>query len=125
MSRRDALDLRDYLEHMLQAAERVKRYLDGLDRASFLADELRQDAVLRNFEVMGEAAWNVQRHFPEFTAAHTEVPWKAMYGMRNVLAHAYFQVDLDAVWEAASAALPGMAARVRALLDSPDGPWNT
>ena len=124
MSRRDALDLRDYLDHMLQAAGRVQRYLAGLDRAGFLTDELWQDAVLRNFEVLGEAAWNVQRHFPGFAAAHPQVPWTAMYGMRNVVAHAYFRVDLDAVWEAASVALPEMAADARALLESPDAPWN-
>ena len=124
MSRRDALDLRDYLQHMLEAAARIERYLEGLDRAGFAADEMRQDAVLRNFEVLGEAAWNVHKHFPAFVAAHPEVPWKPMYGMRNVLAHRYFLVDLDAVWEAAQGALPDMAAEVRRLLDSPEGPWN-
>jgi len=118
MSGREPLDLRDYLQHMLQAAERIQRYLAGLDRVGFLADELRQDAVVRNFEVLGEAAWNAHRHFPEVIASNPEVPWKAMYGMRNVLAHGYFLVDMDAVWEAANSALPPMVQRVRALLDS-------
>lgn len=118
MSRRDVLDLRDYLEHMLQAADRVQRYLEGMDRTGFLADELRQDAVLRNFEVLGEAAWNVHRHFPDVVATHPGIPWKAMYGMRNVLAHGYFRIDLDAVWEAATSALPATATQVRELLGS-------
>ena len=118
MSRRDVLDLRDYLEHMLQASDRVQRYLDGMDRVGFLADELRQDAVLRNFEVLGEAAWNVHRHFPDVVAGHPGIQWKAMYGMRNVLAHGYFRIDLDAVWEAATSALPATGTQVRELLDS-------
>jgi len=118
VSRRDVLDLRDYLEHMLQAADRVRRYLEGTDRAGFLADELRQDAVLRNLEVLGEAAVNVQRHFPDLVSSHPEIPWKAMYGMRNVLAHGYFRVDLDTVWEAANTSLPPTAEQVRALLAS-------
>ena len=122
MSRRDALDLRDYLEHMLQASDRVQRYLHGMDRADFLADELRQDAVLRNFEVLGEAAWNVHRHFPDVVAAHPGIQWKAMYGMRNVLAHRYFRVDLDAVWAAAESALPGVQERLAALLDEMEDP---
>ena len=64
VTRRDSLDLRDYLEHIQQALERIDRYLREIDYVGFLANEEKQDAVLRNLEVIGEAAGNVRRHFP-------------------------------------------------------------
>ena len=66
MSRRDELALKDYLEHIQQAIGRIQRYLSDIDRAAFLANEEKQDAVIRNLEVIGEAAGNIQRHFPDF-----------------------------------------------------------
>lgn len=97
MSRRDALALRDYLEHIRQAIERIRRYLAGTDRAAFLVDDLKQDAVIRNLEVIGEAAGNIQRHFPDFSARFPGFPLKAAYATRNALAHGYFRIDFDLV----------------------------
>jgi uncharacterized protein with HEPN domain len=61
---RDRQRLDDYLSHMLQAIERIHRYTDDMDEASFLQNEITQDAVIRNFEVIGEAARNIERHYP-------------------------------------------------------------
>lgn len=99
MSRRDELSLRDYLEHIQQAISRIQRYVQDLDHIGFLANEEKQDAVIRNLEIIGEAAGNIQRHFPEFSAKHPNLPLKAAYGTRNVLAHGYFKVDLDVIWK--------------------------
>jgi uncharacterized protein with HEPN domain len=94
VTRRDSLDLRDYLEHIQQALERIDRYLREIDYVGFLANEEKQDAVLRNLEVIGEAAGNVRRHFPEFSEQYPDFPLRQAYETRNVLAHGYFKVDL-------------------------------
>lgn len=80
MSRRDELALKDYLGHMQQAIGRIERYLSDIDHAGFLANEEKQDAVIRNLEIIGEAAGNIQRHFPDFAKQHPRFPLKAVYG---------------------------------------------
>jgi len=99
MSRRDELALRDYLMHIQQAIDRIQRYLHDTDHAGFLTNEEKQDAVIRNLEIIGEAAANIQRHFPDFATKYPDFPLKAAYGMRNTLAHGYFKVDLGVVWK--------------------------
>ena len=59
-----------YLEHILQAIERIENYTDDIDEAAFQNNEMAQDAVIRNLEVIGEASRNIERRFPEFAAAH-------------------------------------------------------
>lgn len=67
-----------------------------------------QDAVIRNLEVLGEAAEKLRRRFPEFVARHPEIPWRPAYGMRNVLSHGYFKVDLEVIWHIIKADLPAL-----------------
>jgi uncharacterized protein with HEPN domain len=122
MSQRDALALRDYLEHIRQAIERIQRYLADIDHATFLQNEEKQDAVIRNLEVIGEAAGNIRRHFPDFAARHPAFPLNAAYGTRNALAHGYFRIDLDVVWKTVERDLPLLGAQVdEALLTLSDG----
>ena len=64
----------DYLAHIEQAIERIRRYAGGLDEAEFLRSELVQDAVLRNLEIIGEACRNIERHDADFAAAHPQLP---------------------------------------------------
>ena len=115
MTEDDVLRVRDYLEHMELAIARIRRYLAGLDRVSFLAREEKQDAVIRNIEIVGEAAQSIRRRHPEFAARHPEIPWGGVYGMRNAIAHGYFTVDLDVVWKTVCKELPTLAEQVRAL----------
>jgi uncharacterized protein with HEPN domain len=117
MSQRDALALRDYLEHIQQAIGRIQRYLADVDHAAFLENEEKQDAVIRNLEVIGEAAGNIRRHFPDFSGRHPDFPLNAAYGTRNALAHGYFKIDLDVVWKTIERDLPLLATQVdQALL---------
>lgn len=106
----------DYLEHIVEAADRISRYLRDVDQAAFFADEEKQDAVIRNFEIIGEAAANIGRQHPEFVAEHPEFRWQDAYGMRNLLAHGYFKVDVDVVWKTAEQDLPSLRTTVMALL---------
>jgi uncharacterized protein with HEPN domain len=83
-----------YLRHIVDAIHRIERHLGGISRDGFSESELVQDAVVRQLEVIGEAARNVS---DDFRRAHAEVPWTEIVGMRNRLTHAYFQVDLAIV----------------------------
>ena len=65
----------DYLGHLLEAVARIRKYTEGMDLAAFQTQTLVQDAVMRNIEIVGEAARNIVRQDPEFAAGHPEVPW--------------------------------------------------
>lgn len=117
MSKADTLRLQDYLEHILEAIKRIERYLANTDEAVFLQDQKTQDAVIRNFEIIGEAAHNIERFHTEFATAHPDVPWTVVYAMRNRVAHGYFKVDLELVWKTIHADLPTLHTQIKRLLD--------
>ena len=95
MSREPSLRLWDVIE----ACERVEIYISGMDFAAFQEDFKTQDAVIRQFEIIGEAI----KAIPEsLTAREPDIPWRNIAGFRDVLAHSYFAVDASVVWEAAS-----------------------
>ena len=81
--------LPEYLDHILEAIRRIGRYTEDMAEPAFLTDELVQDGVIRNLEIVGEAARNVERRHPEFAGQHPEVPWALVYAMRNRMAHGY------------------------------------
>ncbi len=119
MTEKDAR-LRDYLAHIRQALSRIDRYIRKLSRDEFLADELVQDAVIRNLEIIGEARRNIDRHAPDFVAANPDLPVQSAYEMRNVLTHAYFEVDLDIVWRTVQIDLPALARKIDEALAALD-----
>ncbi len=110
------LRTREYLEHMLDAIERIDTYTTDFDFPAFDADARTQDAVIRNLEVIGEAARNVLRHDPAFVTAHANVPWGKAYQMRNALSHGYAEVDLEVVWRTVRSSLPPLKMQLIALL---------
>ena len=75
---KDQLRLADYLHHMVEAIDRIFLYTEDIDEAGFLTDSKTQDAIIRNFEVIGEAARNIERQYPAFAATNPEVPWGAL-----------------------------------------------
>jgi uncharacterized protein with HEPN domain len=103
---RDLQRLTDYLAHILQAIERIDRYCEDLSELEFLQHELIQDAVIRNFEVIGEASNNIEKHYPAYAESHPELPLSSAYQMRNAIAHGYFKVDYELVWRTIQADLP-------------------
>ncbi|MET0397400.1 MAG: DUF86 domain-containing protein [Longimicrobiaceae bacterium] len=104
---------RDWLADILIAARKVQRFVAGVSRTEFEADDMRESAVARQLEIVGEAAKNVSA---EFRAAHPEVPWKAMAGIRDILIHAYRTVDRDVVWSAVTTSVPALIASVEPLI---------
>src|SRR3989338_9191529 len=105
-------DPRVYLAHILECAEKIERYTKGGER-KFLKDTMTQDAVIRNFEIIGEAAKRV----PEtYRKRHLQIPWRLMAGFRDVLIHAYEGVDLKRVWRIAREDLPRVKAAIEKIL---------
>ncbi|CAM3782467.1 DUF86 domain-containing protein [Polynucleobacter brandtiae] len=113
---RDPQRLQGYLEHILEAVKRIDGYCADIDEVGFISSQLIQDAVIRNFEVIGEASKNIERHFPEFLAKHPELPLLAAYEMRNALAHGYFKVDLQIVWKTIEINLPNLETQITKII---------
>jgi uncharacterized protein with HEPN domain len=88
----------DYLEHILDAVERIQRYTAGKSQVDFMKDTIVQDAVLRNLGVVGEAARLLLADAPEYAALHPEIPLVQINATRNRIIHAYAEVDLDIIW---------------------------
>ena len=99
------------LRDILDSAGTIHGYLRGVTRAVFMANGEKQDAVLRRFEIIGEAA---SRLAPETQALFPHLPFRAMRGMRNIIAHDYGDVDLDQVWQTASHDLEPLVASLEA-----------
>ena len=98
--------LPDYLDHMQQAAMDACAFVEGLGKADFLEDKRTQQAVIMSLIIIGEAVTKVMDSYAEFVQAHAQVPWRNMRGMRNRMAHGYFDVNLDMVWDTVQTALP-------------------
>ncbi|MGE5117091.1 MAG: DUF86 domain-containing protein [Betaproteobacteria bacterium] len=113
---RDQQRLVDYLAHLLEAIERIQRYTEDMDESAFSNNPLVQDAVLRNFEIIGEASHNIETRHPEFAVAHPELPLAFAYQMRNAVAHGYFKVDLKIVWKTIHSDLADLRAKVQPLV---------
>jgi uncharacterized protein with HEPN domain len=107
----------DYLEHIIQAIQRATSYIEDFENAEALQQDSRtQDAVIRNIEIIGEAANHLQNMSPAFVANHPELPWLEMRGMRNKVAHEYFDVDWDMVWDTVKDDLPQLKQQIDGLL---------
>jgi uncharacterized protein with HEPN domain len=111
----------DYLQHMMQATMDACSFIDGLSKEDFLTDKRTQQAVVMNLIILGEAATKIMDHDAAFAESHPEVPWRNMRGMRNRIAHGYFEIDLDVVWETVRSALPELQKQLTKL-NSPSFP---
>lgn len=98
--------LPDYLDHIQQAATDACDFVEGLTKEDFLEDKRTQQAVVMSLIIIGEAVTKVMDDYAEFAQAHGQVPWRNMRGMRNRIAHGYFDINLDVVWDTVQAALP-------------------
>lgn len=102
------------LEDILDAATAISGYVEGFTYDSFVADRRTVDAVTRNLEIIGEA---VKCLPSQITDGHPEVPWKAIAGFRDVLAHGYYRVEDSIVWDAATTYNRVLLRAVKSLLN--------
>ena len=107
--------LTDYIDHIQQAAADARSFVDGVAKDDFLTDKRTQQAVTMSLIIIGEAATKVMDGYAEFTQAHAEVPWRSMRNMRNRMAHGYFDINLDVVWETVQEWLPELLKQLPAV----------
>jgi uncharacterized protein with HEPN domain len=105
----------DYLDHMLEAALQACAYVEGLTQADFEDDKRTQQAVILNLILIGEEATKLLKDDEAFANLHPEIPWRSMKGMRNRIAHGYFEINLDTVWETIQSALPDLIKQLPAV----------
>ncbi|MBD8871324.1 DUF86 domain-containing protein [Rhodanobacter sp. DHB23] len=105
----------DYLDHIAQAAQQACNYVEGMDRRTFLADRRTQQATILNIIVIGEVATRLLQGHVAFVERHPQIPWRSMKGMRNRIAHGYFDINLDVVWETVQTALPELLGQISAI----------
>jgi uncharacterized protein with HEPN domain len=103
-----------YLEDILTAMNRIAEYIDGYSFIDFKRDYKTVDAVIRNFEIIGEAAKNLPTEIKE---KYPQVPWSEMYLLRNKVSHEYFGVDYEIIWDVASNYLPQNKTQIEEILN--------
>lgn len=113
---RHRLRERDYLGHMLDAVRQIQKYAAGKTSQDFLLDRLLQDAVVRNIEILGEAARNLLNAVPEASSKYPGIPLAAIYAMRNQLSHGYFMIDSDVVWNVVVRDVPELRREIEAAI---------
>jgi len=94
-----------YLLHILDAVGQIETYVSGISYDEFISSRMHQDAIIRQFEILGEATKNISRHIRN---NHPDIPWKDIAGMRDILIHQYFGVDLGSVWDSATSDIPAI-----------------
>ena len=111
MSKRENILL---LEDMLQSAQKIKRYTKGLNYESFITDDKTIDAVVRNFEIIGEAANRIESDFRD---NNPEIEWKRIRGFRNRIVHDYFGIDYEIVWNIIETYLDELIVWLETIID--------
>ncbi len=102
-----------YLEDIILSMQRIEEYIEGLTFPEFKRDYKTVDAVIRNFEIIGEASKNIPE---EFKVKHPDIPWIEMYLLRNKISHDYFGIDYEIIWDIASNYIPVNRLQIENLL---------
>jgi uncharacterized protein with HEPN domain len=102
-----------YLHHILDAIDRIEEYTKGMSENEFLGNSMAHDAVVRQMEIIGEAARNIS---VEFRNKHAKLPWGKMTGLRNKIIHEYFNVNYAIVWDTIQDDLPLLKRSIKKIL---------
>lgn len=101
-----------YIDHILLSIKNILNYTKDISKEEFAKNTLIQDAVIRNFEIIGEAAKKISFDFKQ---VHFEVPWKEMAGMRDKLIHDYIGIDIQVVWDTIQQDLPNLQKIIKGI----------
>jgi len=102
-----------YLKDILECIDKINKYISGFTFNSFSKDEKTIDAVIRNLEIIGEAARNIP---VEIRTNHSEINWRAIIGLRNILIHTYYSLTLKIIWDIVNNELPILHEQIKQLL---------
>ncbi len=108
-------DYKLYLYHILESIELIELYTENLSFQKFKEDRKTIDAVIRNFEIIGEASNKIPT---DFRGKYPEMPWKSLIGLRNILIHDYMGVDVNSVWENIRKELSPLKKQVKAAIET-------
>ena len=107
-------DIKLYLNDVLNSINKIESFSKGLTKEKLLIDDLHQSAIIRQFEIIGEATKNIPIIFRE---KYPNIPWRDIAGFRDVMIHSYFRVDLDKVWKVIRDELPELKKKIQEVLD--------
>ncbi|MDD5651506.1 MAG: DUF86 domain-containing protein [Candidatus Nanoarchaeia archaeon] len=105
-------DVNLFIEDIIKSIKNIENFTKGINKEKFLKDELRQSAVIRQLEIIGEAAKNVPDSFRE---KYPKIPWKEISGFRDILSHAYFGVSIERVWNIIEKDLPTLKKEIEKI----------
>ena len=111
--------LATYLQQMQQAASDACVFVEGLHKQDFLEDKKTQQAAVMSLMILGESATKLMDQYPDFVAVNAQIPGRSMRGMRNRIAHGYFEIDLDVFWDTVQTSLPGLITQLHGLSIEP------
>jgi len=103
-----------FLKHILEAIKLIEDYTKGKEKSDFLKSTQLQDSVIRRIEIIGEAIKNIPS---DFKSSHEDIPWKEITGMRDILIHQYFGVDLELTWEVIKVDLPKLKKSIISIIN--------
>jgi uncharacterized protein with HEPN domain len=106
-------DPKIFIRHIIESIELIEDYAKQLNCPQFKKDQVLQDAIIRRLEIIGEATKNIPSLF---RIEHSHIPWKQMAGIRDILIHEYFDVDLDLTWQVVQKELPALKENLARLL---------
>jgi uncharacterized protein with HEPN domain len=113
MAKKKKRDELIFLEDILESIEKIEKYVDNLSEKEFEDNSEKQDAVIRRIEIIGEAVKNISKETKE---KYSDIPWREVAGMRDVVIHQYFGVTVGLVWRVATSEIPNLKEKIKKII---------